>query len=500
MRLPRTANAKVPPSSRPSYPVPTIARCACGGGCPRCQARPSRFGVVGVSQPGDPSEREAEAVADRVMRMAAPVSVGSAPAAIQRKCAACEDEEKMIQTRRNSSSDTEPALDAGAAARVAERGGTPLPMEVRSYFEPRFGHDFSGVRVHTDGEAAEGARAVQARAYTLGRNIVFGSHEYAPATAAGKRLLAHELTHVVQQRAGGEAIQRTIGDANDLASPRFAGDVVLEAVFDGERILKVGDRGPAVVKVQQGLIDAGFPLPKFGADGDFGSETKAAVEAFQRAAGLEASEIDGRIGPITMSRLDSRFPTAIAPGPTAECSGGMKTVSVDIVMLRGATGNPLADVAFANSVFRQCCVQFAVANQPTVTDAISDSFLGGDTDLQMAGCGSATTEELNMFRGASTAFGLTGRIKIFYVASMTPSSQGVAAAPICATGARAPLRDMVVVMNGHSQRVLAHEFAHILMNSFGEHRVRADNLQHIDAGATGERLEPVQCGIVFARS
>jgi peptidoglycan hydrolase-like protein with peptidoglycan-binding domain len=458
--------------------------CACGGGCPRCQATGSS--TLRVGEPHDRHEQEADRVAERVMRMP-DADVQPLPAAqgIQRASAASEG---------NGVSAPLIVHEALSAP------GQALDSTTRAFFEPRFGHDFSGVRVHTDGQAAEGARAVQARAYTLGRNIVFGSDEYAPATAVGKRLLAHELVHVVQQHAGGEAIQRTIGDALDLSSPRFAGDVVLEAVFDGERFLKFGDKGPAVVKVQQGLIDAGFPLPRFGADGDFGSETKTAVEAFQRVAGLEAAQIDGIVGRNTMSRLDSRFPTAAAPGPTADCNGGLKTVSVDIVMLRGATGNPLDDVAFANSVFRQCCVQFAVGTAVTASSALSDSFLGGDTDLQMADCGSATAEELNMFLGASTAFGLTSRIKVFYVESMTPSSQGDSTAPLCATGARAPLRDMVVIMNGHSQRVLAHEFAHILMNTFAEHSVRADNLQHIDAGATGERLEPVQCGIVFARS
>jgi hypothetical protein len=91
------------------------------------------------------------------------------------------------------------ALDAGAAVRAAEQGGAPLPREVRSYFEPRFGHDFSRVRVHAGSAAADGARAVRARAYTIGRHIVFGASEYAPATMAGKRLLALLLSWRVRR-------------------------------------------------------------------------------------------------------------------------------------------------------------------------------------------------------------------------------------------------------------------------------------------------------------
>src|ERR1043166_430673 len=77
--------------------------------------------------------------------------------------------------------------------------GQPLDIETRAFFEQRFGHDFSEVRVHTDARAAESAEAVDALAYTVGRHIAFGSGQYAPGSSAARRLLAHELTHVVQQ-------------------------------------------------------------------------------------------------------------------------------------------------------------------------------------------------------------------------------------------------------------------------------------------------------------
>lgn len=86
--------------------------------------------------------------------------------------------------------------------------GQPLDTATRAFMESRLGHDFGPVRIHQDGAAAESARAVSARAYTVGRDVVFGAGEYRPQTTAGKRLLAHELTHVVQQganRAGAKA-------------------------------------------------------------------------------------------------------------------------------------------------------------------------------------------------------------------------------------------------------------------------------------------------------
>ncbi len=82
---------------------------------------------------------------------------------------------------------------------VLNSSGQPLDAGTRAFMEPRFGHDFSGVRVHTDAKAAESARSVNALAYTVGRNIVFGTGQYEPGTGEGRRLLAHELTHVVQQ-------------------------------------------------------------------------------------------------------------------------------------------------------------------------------------------------------------------------------------------------------------------------------------------------------------
>jgi hypothetical protein len=99
---------------------------------------------------------------------------------------------------------------------VVKGAGTPLLQSVRGFLEPRLRHDFSRVRVHTDAQAAESARAVSSRAFTVGRDIVFGAGQYAPETYTGRRLLAHELTHVIQQ--GGVPaglIQRDNGDEQE---------------------------------------------------------------------------------------------------------------------------------------------------------------------------------------------------------------------------------------------------------------------------------------------
>jgi hypothetical protein len=101
-------------------------------------------------------------------------------------------------------------------------GGRPLSKDERSFFEPRMGYDFSGVRLHTDSIAAKSAQSVNALAYTSGNNIVFSNEQYSPDTDSGKRLLAHELTHVVQQNSGKvqpKLIQRDPPPASPSSTP-----------------------------------------------------------------------------------------------------------------------------------------------------------------------------------------------------------------------------------------------------------------------------------------
>lgn len=180
-----------------------------------------------VSQPGDIYEREADSVAERVMKMQS--------TRIRRSCRRCEDEmlqrqplemggepvlsasypcpslppagagEKEEKLQRKALNDAEACPGTLSITDTLKSGGQPLPGPVRSFFEPRFGYDFSHVRIHTGEKASAVARAINARAFTLGRDVAFGPGEYAPGTTEGNRLLAHELTHVVQQNAPGKA-------------------------------------------------------------------------------------------------------------------------------------------------------------------------------------------------------------------------------------------------------------------------------------------------------
>jgi peptidoglycan hydrolase-like protein with peptidoglycan-binding domain len=258
---------------------------------------------LAVGLPGTAAEREAERVATDVASGASVDGGGSAPA-----------------VSRTATETGEAVLDGDRERQVrsVRSGGRRLPPGERSFFEARFGRDFSDVRVHTGPEADAAARSIDAAAFTLGSDVAFASGNYRPGTERGRRLLAHELTHVVQQGGGSarRAVQRQERRMTsvDLTSPRFEEQGALERVLDGEKILRRDDEGPAVFRVQQALVEAGLRLDRFGVDGIYGDETAAAVMRFQRRHGLQ---VDGVVGPVTMHALDRRYPepdAAVTPG------------------------------------------------------------------------------------------------------------------------------------------------------------------------------------------
>ena len=129
--------------------------------------------------------------------------------------------------------------------------GQPLDPEVRAFFEPRFGHDFSHVRVHTDAKAAESTRAVNALAYTVGRDVVFGAGHYEPLACAGRKLLAHELTHVVQQSAAGTSDISILRVEPDHESEAEAEKATRHAFLGEEVSIELGQQATTVLARQQ---------------------------------------------------------------------------------------------------------------------------------------------------------------------------------------------------------------------------------------------------------
>ena len=159
---------------------------------------------VSINQPGDVYEQEADAVAEQVMRMPDPAATSNlffkpGVSSVQRKCAECEEEEKQMQRKENSDESVARTMQTENYVNSLT-GGRSLKENERSFFETRMNHDFTDVRIHTDADAAKSARSINALAYTTGNNIVFNEGQFAPDTDNGKKLLGHELTHVIQQK------------------------------------------------------------------------------------------------------------------------------------------------------------------------------------------------------------------------------------------------------------------------------------------------------------
>ena len=168
-----------------------------------------------VGPAGDHYEQEADRLAAQVLNM--PMPAGDA--AVAADVAA-----PLAVQRAGGDAGFEAGANIESTLSTRRGGGAALPAATRAFMEPRFGADFSGVRVHTDGEAADMNRQLSARAFTHGQDIYLGAGSYAPGSSEGQRLLAHELTHVVQQSSA--QIQRQYLDRPAATATPLATHVV----------------------------------------------------------------------------------------------------------------------------------------------------------------------------------------------------------------------------------------------------------------------------------
>ncbi|MFN0034200.1 MAG: DUF4157 domain-containing protein, partial [Saprospiraceae bacterium] len=152
---------------------------------------------------------------------------------IQRSCAGCEEEQQAQRKETNGGDASGKAAPSIVSDVLSSGGGQAMDGGTRQFMESRFGQDFSSVRIHTGSRAAESAGAIQAKAYTSGRDVVFGAGEYQPGSESGRRLLAHELVHVGQQGGG---VQRMVIPRNvtchqtGLRNPDLTGPEVVEQI------------------------------------------------------------------------------------------------------------------------------------------------------------------------------------------------------------------------------------------------------------------------------
>jgi hypothetical protein len=345
--------------------LPIQRKCACGGTCPRCEPK------YRIGKSDDVYEHEADHVADQVMALspAKVISRTDKDELLQTKPLAeritpmtqsqTQEEEKEELAQSKSIGASQPSGE-GLSARVAEllNTGRPLSNSERAFYEPRFGTELGHVRIHP-GQGSL-ARDVNARAFTIKNHIVFGQGEYAPTTDRGRHLLAHELTHVLQQGSGKPGIQRKLSTeekAMDLQSDRLRDDVRLQQAYDNSPVLERGETSKegGVKILQRALRDLGYDMTisfeKTGdADGVYGRETRDAVHQFQIDNDLVYK--DGRAGRETLGELDDKFLGAQTKCNITYFAGGMSPRDKDKFIIKNFE---VADRPAARKVLDDLC-------------------------------------------------------------------------------------------------------------------------------------------------
>jgi len=417
--------------------------CGCGGSCSACrqegqaqqpaarEPRPTSPFVqarLTINEPGDVYEQEADRVADQVMRMPepdfdAPSALSQAPAIqrVHRSAAGAEEQRQLVRTGPEDGSTSVP-VNLESRLDSLRGSGRPLGVDSRAFMEPRFGHDFSSVRVHTDSQAAQMARDVRALAFTVGNDIFFRDGQYAPDSSAGKRLLAHELTHVIQQGGASQTVMR-----------------------DGDQRGAVGGDGGLV----GGLVGAGV-----------GGLVGAGIGFL--VGGLPGALIGGGLGAVAGGLLGAIITSKI-------------TVTVNVTYHKDGSTDITTHLAKANAVFAQANVEIKKGKEETLDDVKSKAILGNDLILdEYSNPNSPTAEERALLKENRTA----GTITMYYVKGMSQGSIGEAF--WTATG----MPESFVYASSNT-RTWPHELGHVLLND-GGHPPDADNFMAQTSTATGK--------------
>jgi len=518
-----------------------------GGAKPILQAK------LTVNTPGDVYEQEADAMADRVMRMASnettkPVT-GIIGKSLQRKCAHCEEEEKkkkpIMRKAEAGNAGMSVSSSFASSLNASKGGGAPLPPGTRSFMENAFSTDFSSVRVHADTNASEMSKGINAKAFTHGNDIYFNEGQYNPDSGEGKHLLAHELTHTVQQDEGikNYKIQRQIFPSNYHSTEISIRWNDVFRVFN-RRLVFLTSRSRNFRNVPIAALWHNFYLAVLNFHRNY-HRNHASIQNGERIQliigasynpdnGIRATNVNIELpvslsaGPVEFDDIQEEItpppavspsPPVVSPSPPTASSIPIKTINVDFVRLFGSTLSPATELAAANAIFSSCRINFVIgAMPPQETLATTQSWLGGDTDLNTSGyCGSASSEESNLFNQATLAHSLSSRMRVFLVNAFSSiSAAGFTHAQFCADGdifnhvilnlfgpnssfahAGSGYANHIVLANVATSAInpLAHEFGHNLLNS-GVHST-SPNLM---APSGGIVLDATQCATCYANA
>ena len=315
-------------------------------------------------------------------------------------------------------------------------GGRPLTAGVRSRMESAFGSGFSNVRIHTDGNAANLSDSLNARAFTVGQHVAFGSGEYRPGSLMGDALIAHELAHVVQQG----------GASTDSAPMR---------------------KGPR----EESALEADADRSAVGAVSSLWSRVGSAGQ--KAAQSLRPAMQSG----LRLSRCSKKETPSAAVGPK-------KTVSVNDTTLSGASGTLASALTYANTrVYNQANVEIKQGTSLTLDDPKSKAILGADLIVEeYANASTPTLEEKNLLKENQSA----GAVSMYFVKGFDKGSLGEAFWPAAAAGFVG-----FAVGSTRSDNTFSHELGHVLLDD-GGHNVPDDTYLMHSTAADPTKLTPEQ--------
>ena len=364
------------------------ASCACGGGCPACLAG---SGSLKISQPGDQAEVEADRVADEIMR------TQSVPVNDKFKTSAdVAGGESILSLHRKalSSIGNVSSRAADHVQKAVQSGGRPLEDRTRHFFEPRIGYDLSPVRLHIGESAAQSAHALQAKAYTLGNDIVFGEGEYVEGSDSGNRLLAHELAHVTGKHSG---IHRD-PKPDAVVDPV---EVRLEGLpTDGLKLMAKAERKDANIIDAEKVMNGDLVLPEFGVHDNQGKvwawvnvPNRNAIDvpvnrAFAKARGFNYPILHGFIEfkylgnitiPITIYakppvKVEPPAPVSVAPPKRAKPTPPEAQSAKDLIS-QTTSWSDLKEDALGKKL-----LEYADGEDFTTADSVLEELSSGDRD------------------------------------------------------------------------------------------------------------------------
>ncbi|WP_417799654.1 eCIS core domain-containing protein [Tenacibaculum sp.] len=251
----------------------------------------------------EPIQKQEEAAAVQSKEEEEPVQKQEEAAAVQSK-----EEEESIQKQEEEETVQSKTENKGATPNKSSfenklrgaNGGQKMDAGTLTEMESGFGADFSHVNIHNDSEAAQMSQEIGAQAFTHGNDIYFNEGKYNPNSKGGKHLLAHELTHTIQQKG---MVQKKIQRKKQPKSSRFKHDENISKALNNSKYIKLGSTGIQVITLQKALLDAGYTLTS-GVSGTFDKGTDLAVRKYQKDNKLQ---VDGIVGPETMGHLDNNF-------------------------------------------------------------------------------------------------------------------------------------------------------------------------------------------------